>query len=824
MAHGRWSGVVAGGLVACLLLFFSTCRPAAAESLPDGPLSELPAGQAYLLLSLDSSQRLERLRLDPQRALSGRQELRAVPAGRSVHLLRVPAGRYRFDFLEAAGLLRFKLARHPALPTLDVQAGRLNYAGELQLRFRALSVDASLVNHLEQALQVALGRHPGLDASTVVLAPEGFHDPWPALRPRPGPGPGLAAEPCPDPTTLPRGEPGVGALFRREEVDSLTLAPEGDLVLEVAHRNARHEASVIDPFTGESVLLYAGPLPVDTALWAGPRRVVLGFALEEGPVQETLVHTLKDGDLAGQRPTLLRMALPGVVVDPLPAQPDHMLFGVWRPEHKDRFQVHRVDLTVQGGRRNRLQPRNRIDPALAGDVAWLADRAGRLRAALVVEGERARLVAPDEGTGGFSTLVDFEAGNRLLEPVALDDDGSLLALSNVDREQTELVRIRPEAAGEMETVHSIPGVDLSGVVLEADGRTVVGVRYYAGGQPRAAFFDGVLDGWSARLEATFPERHVDLVEVDRRRGRAILRISSDTRTPVWYLFDQASGTARELVAGAPWLEDVRFVPRRVVEVRTADDQVLQALLATPPGAGPHPLLVMPHGGPFYVQDNLRFDRDVQYWATRGFAVLQVNFRGSYGFGVQHLLDGFGGFGRRIEDDVEAAVDEVLAGHPELDGHRICALGASYGGYSSLALAIRNPARYRCAVARAAPTDLPLLFTSSDWIASPRARQAVVEAVGEPRDPMLQSHSPLYMADRLRVPVLLQHGGRDRRVSYEHAVRLASVLDPRQGHRLVHLPEMGHGASLVAEQACLQGTAETFIRESLSNVRPPSTPD
>lgn len=806
-------------VLALLLLLFAG-PSLSARVLPEGPLPPLSGDDGYLVVAVHSNRLLDRLRLAPAGAVFGRQEIRALPLGRSVHVLRVPAGPLRWDrVVMPGGTYYFDLTRYTHLPQVTVAAGRLNYAGELHLRFFGRRMSADLLNHFEQGMQLAAQRHPGVDTLPAVQAVRAFDDAWPALRAGLNDSGGLRPDACPAPADLPQGRPDVASLFRREEVDRLTLSPTGELALEVAHRSNRVEASVLDPVRGEALLLYGGDFEVMAAAWAGPRRIVLGLDLGASDgVLRTVVFSLQEGSLTGQQPVVLELPLSGVVVDALPGQPDQMLYGVFRPDHKDRFQVFRIDLRARQMIRTRLDARNRIDPDVQGDLAWLADRRGELRVALVSEDERMRIVHRPPDQDRFETLVEVEAGNMLLDPVALEDDGSLLVLSNIGREQTELVRIRPDSPGHMETVHAIPGIDLSGVVFESDGRTVVGVRHYQDGQPHSEFFDTAVAGWAARLQAAFPDRHAELVEVDRRQGRAIVRVSSDTRTPVWYLFDQASNMAMELAVATPWLDDVAFVPRRVEEVRARDGHRIQSLLAVPPGQGPHPLLVMPHGGPFYVQDNLRFDREVQFWATRGFAVLQVNFRGSYGFGVQHLLDGFGGFGSQIEDDIEAAVDAVLDSHSGLDRGAVCAVGASYGGYSALMLAIRNPGRYRCAVARAAPADLPLLFTSSDWSSSPRTRGIVVEAIGDPRDPGMQENSPLYRADRLEVPVLLQHGGRDRRVSYEHAARFARRLDPDKGHRLLHIPEMGHGATRLQEHVCLLGTAERFVRGQIHGDR------
>jgi dipeptidyl aminopeptidase/acylaminoacyl peptidase len=186
-----------------------------------------------------------------------------------------------------------------------------------------------------------------------------------------------------------------------------------------------------------------------------------------------------------------------------------------------------------------------------------------------------------------------------------------------------------------------------------------------------------------------------------------------------------------------------------------------------------PLVVMPHGGPLGMSDTREFDPVVQSLTTGGYAVLQVNYRGSGG----RFEAGQRAWGREIEDDLEAALDRVVA-MKSVDPDRICIFGGSYGGYSALISITRCPQRYRCAIAAAPPTDLLLMFQSSDFASTEEGRREFAEIVGDPdRDRAhLIEISPAYRAQDMDVPILLIHGDRDTRVDIEHSYRMKAMLE------------------------------------------------
>jgi dipeptidyl aminopeptidase/acylaminoacyl peptidase len=222
-----------------------------------------------------------------------------------------------------------------------------------------------------------------------------------------------------------------------------------------------------------------------------------------------------------------------------------------------------------------------------------------------------------------------------------------------------------------------------------------------------------------------------------------------------------------------------------------DGVVLHGYVTRPATPGPHPLVVMPHGGPHGVRDVWSFDSEAQLLASRGYAVLQVNYRGSGGYGIDFEEMGYRQWGARMQDDVTDATRwaiEQKIGAP----NRVCMFGASYGGYAALMGVAREPTLYRCAVGYAGVYDLALMFDSGDIPDSRSGRDYLDLALGSD-SAVLRDRSPVNLADKINVPVMLIHGKEDGRADYEHAVRMKSALE--REHKAVEwiaLRGEGHG--------------------------------
>lgn len=213
---------------------------------------------------------------------------------------------------------------------------------------------------------------------------------------------------------------------------------------------------------------------------------------------------------------------------------------------------------------------------------------------------------------------------------------------------------------------------------------------------------------------------------------------------------------------------------------------------------------------------IEFDPAVQLFASLGYAVLQVNFRGSDGYGSAFRDAGRHHYGNLIEDDIDATTRTVLKDFP-IDSDRLCVVGASYGGFSALVSAIRWPKRFRCAVSIAGVTDQLLLFSASDSSQTDHGMQALIKAVGDPAtdSDSMRAYAPLYRYRELTVPVMLVHGTADARVDYEHSRRLVRMLN-FAGHPPVMLSLVGegHGGFSSKDEIALWKGVAGFLRANL----------
>jgi dipeptidyl aminopeptidase/acylaminoacyl peptidase len=186
-----------------------------------------------------------------------------------------------------------------------------------------------------------------------------------------------------------------------------------------------------------------------------------------------------------------------------------------------------------------------------------------------------------------------------------------------------------------------------------------------------------------------------------------------------------------------------------------------------------PMVLMPHGGPFGVSDSWHFDEQAQFMASRGYAVLQVNFRGSGGRGISFQESGYKQWGGKIQDDlidgVKAAIEQG-----DIDGKRVCAYGISFGAYSSLMLAAREPEMFKCAVGYAGVYDLSYIYKERNVVASKSTTNFFIRTMGN-NEAELALQSPSKLAEKIKVPVWLVHGGKDEVAPVEHVKRMRAAL-------------------------------------------------
>ena len=266
------------------------------------------------------------------------------------------------------------------------------------------------------------------------------------------------------------------------------------------------------------------------------------------------------------------------------------------------------------------------------------------------------------------------------------------------------------------------------------------------------------------------------------------------------------------------------------ETTSADGTVVESILtlANDQRRRPTPLIVMPHGGPIGVADRLTFNPVVQYFSSWGLSVLQVNYRGSSGYGEKFMKAGRRQWARGIEDDIDAATRIALA-REDIDERRVCILGGSYGGFSALASVRRHPDRFRCAVSINGVTDVPMMAESSDWADSDAGLSWFRWLLGDPdrdRDDLV-AISPAYGLADVKTPIMMVYGDSDQRVDPDHSERVLALLELYGiPHDEIVLQDVGHAFERKDWVSILPGVLDFIERKlaSPSATAPPADDD
>lgn len=319
-----------------------------------------------------------------------------------------------------------------------------------------------------------------------------------------------------------------------------------------------------------------------------------------------------------------------------------------------------------------------------------------------------------------------------------------------------------------------PEVDVTSATFGPDG-AVEGV-HFQDDRPRVHWIDPEMAELQRRIDRAFPGKTNLIVNRSRDRSRVLIFSTAADDPGTYYVFDRAARRMEIFASPYSNLHGRAFAPVRPISYQSRDGLRIPGYLTLPPGRGERglPLVLLPHGGPF-IRVGWDFDTEVQMLASLGYAVLQPNFRGSTGYGRDHVARGYGQIGGGMIDDMEDGI-AWLALQGIIDPARVCIMGSSYGGYAAVWAAMRSPERYRCAISFAGPSDLRsmLRYNANPFIPRRYVRAWRQRIEGEERID-LNAISPFRQAERLRVPVLLAHGVNDRVVPPVQSQQLAQAL-------------------------------------------------
>jgi dipeptidyl aminopeptidase/acylaminoacyl peptidase len=297
-------------------------------------------------------------------------------------------------------------------------------------------------------------------------------------------------------------------------------------------------------------------------------------------------------------------------------------------------------------------------------------------------------------------------------------------------------------------------------------------------------------------------------------------VRSDRDPGSYYLFDRTTMKADMLFSAMEAIDPEQMAERRPISFKARDGLELHGFVTMPAHAAGAklPLVLLPHGGPHGIHDTWHFDDDAQFLASRGYAVLQVNYRGSGGRGVNFQESGYRQWGGKVLDDLEDGT-RWLASQGEVDGNRVCAYGASFGAYASLMLAARDSNQFKCAVGYVGIYDLKLLAKPENNRQDAVMAATVRKFVGDDKAE-LDRISPAMLAEKIKAPVLLVHGGNDKiaPVEHAHAMRAALTAAGRPPEWFL-APNERHGFYDTANRTAFYEKLEAFLGKHIGKGAP-----
>lgn len=455
--------------------------------------------------------------------------------------------------------------------------------------------------------------------------------------------------------------------------------------------------------------------------------------------------------------------------DDLEDDPDHILVS-----HNQRdaqvFDVYRVNVRTGQSTLVAKNPGN--------VVGWQTDHAGHVRAAIASDGLNTTLLYRERETDEFRPLITTDYKTQVSPALFTFDNKQMYALSNRGRDTLALVTIDPAKPEDEVEIFSPKQVDLGGVGYSRL-RKVLTIASYETDKTHYKFFDTETEALYAKLQKHLEGYEFALQGYTRDEKTFIVAAYNDRTPGARYIYDSQADTLAKLADINPALPENHMAEMRPISYTSRDGLTIHGYLTLPVGRDPKNLacIVNPHGGP-WARDSWGFNPEIQFLANRGFCVLQMNFRGSTGYGREFWEASFGQWGLKMQDDVTDGVNWLIA-RGIADPKRIGIYGGSYGGYATLAGVAFTPDLYAAAVDYVGVSNLFTFMNTIPPYWKPLLAK-MQDMVGDPeRDrERLTATSPALHVDKIKTPLFIAQGARDPRVNKDESDQVVKALQER----------------------------------------------
>jgi dipeptidyl aminopeptidase/acylaminoacyl peptidase len=555
--------------------------------------------------------------------------------------------------------------------------------------------------------------------------------------------------------------------FRNPEKVAFRISPDGKHLAFMQPWENRLNIFVQEIGKTEEVqVTFSKERDIQGYFWKNDNRLV--FLQDKGGNENFHLFAV-DKDGKNQKELTVGDDVRAEIIDDLFENENEMIVGLNKrnPEFYDayRININTGELTMVGENPGNI-------------TGWQTDNAGVIRIATTTDGINAGVLYRNSEKEPFSELITTNF-KESFSPLYFDfDDKTLLVASNIGRDRTSIVRFDPISKKEITTLFEHPEVDVSSVLRSRKRKLITGVAYETD-KSHYQFFDKQREELQKKLDKRFPGYEVGLSGQNRNEDKLLITVSSDRSYGSYYFYDLTTGSFTKLADISPWLKEDDLAEMKPIKYIARDGKVINGYLTLPKGvpAKNLPVIINPHGGP-WARDEWGFNPEVQFLANRGYAVLQMNFRGSVGYGRAFWEASFKQWGKTMQDDITDGVNWMIS-QGFADPKRIAIYGASYGGYATLAGITLTPDLYACAVDYVGVSNLFTFMSTIPPYWKPYL-DMMYEMVGDPEKDkeLMTAASPVFHVDKIKCPLFIAQGANDPRVAKAESDQMVEALKKR----------------------------------------------
>ncbi|MCO6477325.1 MAG: S9 family peptidase [Phaeodactylibacter sp.] len=582
----------------------------------------------------------------------------------------------------------------------------------------------------------------------------------------------------------------VEDFFRNPDKAAFQLSPNGEYLAYMGPYERRQNIFVQRMGEREAVrITHETERDIGGYFWASDKRLV--YVKDSGGDENFKLFAV-DRDGSGPKDLTPFEGVKIQLIDDLEDNENELIIGM-NKNNPMLFEPYRIN--IHTGEYTQLAENNNPQEPI---TAWMTDHDGNLRIAIkTIAGVDHSLLYRASEEDDFQSVITTNF-KESLEPLFFDfDNGSIVyAVSNIGRDRSEIVKFDMSTGEETgEVIFSHPEVDAGSLIYSRKRKVVTGAVYTTW-KREIKFFDEERRKLQEYLESELPGYEVVVTSSNKNEDKFMVRTYSDRSLGAYYYYDQVEGRLEKVVEVSPWLNEEDMSPMKPVQYTSRDGLAIHGYLTLPDGKAPEglPVVVNPHGGP-WVRDSWGYNPEVQLLASHGYAVLQVNYRGSTGYGREFWQKGFRQWGQTMQNDITDGVkwliDEGIA-----DPKRIAIYGASYGGYATLAGITFTPDLYACGVDYVGVSNLFTFMNTIPPYWKPYL-EMLYEMVGHPENDkeLLEAGSPVFHIGRIQAPLFVVQGANDPRVNIDESDQIVRSLRSRG----IDVPYMvkyneGHGFS------------------------------